>query len=362
MITVRHLSKTYTNLGHPETVLKDVNCEIKRGDVISIIGPSGAGKSTFLRCLNGMETPGSGEVIVDGVNIFDKSADINAIRQKVGMVFQDFNLFPHLTVLENVVLAPINVKGADKDESEKKAMELLRSVGMAEKANAYPTSLSGGQKQRVAIARCLAMDPEVILFDEPTSALDPTMISEVLAVIRDLARRGMTMVVVTHEMKFARDASNRILFMCEGGIYEDGTPDQIFDHPQRYLTQAFIRNIRSLRFEVESRDYDLYKFNGQIEWFCSKYALGKKYITLELMVEELLTNLMPFTGRISFAIEYEEKNDEIRLTATQANCTEPILDAEGADELSLMLIKGSCSEVTEEQAGYSRVIKLILRK
>ena len=361
MITVRHLSKTYTNRSTPLQVLKDISCEIKRGDVISIIGPSGTGKSTFLRCLNGMETPTSGEVLIDGVNIFDKDTDINLMRRKVGMVFQDFNLFPHLSVLENVILAPVNVKGMDREEATKKAMELLRSVGMAARANAYPSDLSGGQKQRVAIARCLAMDPEVILFDEPTSALDPTMISEVLAVIRDLARRGMTMVVVTHEMKFARDASNRVIFMCEGGIYEDGTPDQIFEHPQRYLTQAFIRNIRSLHFDVESRDYDLYKFNGQIEWFCSKYALGKKYITLELMVEELLANLMPFTGRIRFEIEFEEKTCEVRVTATQENCTEPILEAEGADELSLMLINGSCSEVKEEQVGYSRVIRLTLK-
>ena len=362
MITVKNLSKTYYNNPTPLTVLNDVSCEIKEGDVISIIGPSGTGKSTFLRCLNGMELPSSGHVYVNGVDLFAKDTDINKVREKVGMVFQDFNLFPHLTVLENVILAPIRVKGMDEAAARKKAMDLLRSVGVAEKAESYPDDLSGGQKQRVAIARCLAMDPEVILFDEPTSALDPTMISEVLSVIRDLARKGMTMVVVTHEMKFARDASNRVFFMCEGGIYEDGTPDQIFDHPQRFLTQAFIHNIRSLRFDVKSRDYDLYKMNGQIEWFCSKYALGKKYITLELLVEELLTNLLPFTGPINFTVDYAEKTDEIMLSVVQSDCHKPILDAEDADELSLMLVRGFCTEVTETQEGYARILKFTLKK
>lgn len=362
MITVKNLSKTYVNGGVPLTVLDDVSCEIRKGDVISIIGPSGTGKSTFLRCLNGLETPTSGDVLVDGESLFAKGADINRIREKIGMVFQDFNLFPHLTVLENVTLAPVRIKAVPEEDARAKAMELLRSVGMAEKAGAYPSELSGGQKQRVAIARCLAMDPEVILFDEPTSALDPTMISEVLSVIRDLARKGMTMVVVTHEMKFARDASNRILFMCEGGIYEDGTPDQIFENPQRSLTRAFIRNIRSLKFDVKSRDYDLYKFNGQIEWFCSKYALGKKYITLELIVEELLTNLLPFGGPISFTIDYAEKTDEVSMRVVQSDCERPILDAEDADELSLMLIRGFCTEVGETQAGYSRILEFKLAK
>ena len=362
MITVKNLTKTYVSGGTSLTVLDDIDCEIRKGDVISIIGPSGTGKSTFLRCLNGLETPTSGDVLLNGESLFAKGADINRIREKIGMVFQDFNLFSHLTVIENVILAPVKIKGMPEEAARSKAMDLLRSVGVAEKAEAYPSELSGGQKQRVAIARCLAMDPEVILFDEPTSALDPTMISEVLSVIRDLARNGMTMVVVTHEMKFARDASNRVLFMCEGGIYEDGTPDQIFENPQRSLTRAFIRNIRSLRFEVKSRDYDLYKFNGQIEWFCSKYALGKKYVTLELIVEELLTNLLPFSGPISFTIDYAEKTDEISVKVVQADCEKPILDAEDADDLSVMLIRGLCSDVSETQAGYSRILEFTLNR
>ena len=218
MISIQHLKKVYPNV----TPFSDVNVKIEKGEVISIIGPSGTGKSTLLRCLNLLETPTSGEIIVDGEAITAKGADISAVRRKMGMVFQAFNLFSHLTVIENIMLGPVDLLKLSRQEAYDEGMHLLNTVGLAEKALSYPDELSGGQKQRVAIARALAMKPEIILFDEPTSALDPTMVSEVLSVIRSLAREGLTMMIVTHEMKFARDVSTRIFYMDEGGIYEDG--------------------------------------------------------------------------------------------------------------------------------------------
>ncbi len=363
MITVKNLSKTFQSSSDkaPLTVFSNINCEINKGDVISVIGPSGTGKSTFLRCLMDLEHPSSGEVWVDGVNIYDKSTDINKVREKMGMVFQNFNLFGHLTVLENITLAPVKIKGKDKAAAEKEALDLLRNVGLAEKANSYPHELSGGQQQRVAIARCLAMNPEVILFDEPTSALDPTMVSEVLSVIRELARQGMTMVIVTHEMKFARDVSTRVFFLSDGGLYEEGTPDEIFDHPKKPLTQAFINNIRSVHFDVFSHDYDLYELNGKIEWFCTKYGLGKKYITIELMVEEMLAHILPFTGPIHVSSDYSEKTNDVTISFLQQGCTSDILNADGVDELSKMLVEGFCSDISETLHGDAKLIRLTLK-
>jgi len=234
MIRVEHLSKRFDDL----IVLKEINVEIKKGEVISIIGPSGTGKSTFLRCLNLLETPSGGKIFIDEIDILNKNTDVPKLRQKMGMVFQSFNLFTHLTVLENLTIGQIKLLGRKKEAAEKKAMKLLKMVGLAEKAESYADELSGGQKQRVAIARCLSMDPEIILFDEPTSALDPTMVSEVLAVIRRLAKEGMTMAIVTHEMDFARDVSKRVLYMDDGLIYEEGSPKQIFENPQKRKDQG----------------------------------------------------------------------------------------------------------------------------
>ena len=362
IISVRHLTKTFDSYGQPLTVFADISCDINRGDVISLIGPSGTGKSTFLRCLNSLERPTSGEVWVNGCNIFDPSNDINLVRRKMGMVFQQFNLFPHLSVLKNVALAPIKLKNTDRKEAEARAMELLRMVGLAERASYMPSQLSGGQQQRVAIARCLAMDPEIILFDEPTSALDPTMVSEVLSVMRELAKQGMTMVIVTHEMKFARDVSNRVFFLSEQTIYEEGTPTQIFDNPQKPLTKAFINHIRSMHFDVLSHDYDLYRLNADIEWFCSKYSLGKKYITLELLTEELLSNLLPFTGPIHISIDYSEKTSALSMTVVQENASGPILESADVDDIALMLIQGFCSSIAETADGTTRTIQLDVKK
>ena len=268
MISVKNLSKRFDD----HWVLKDINAEIHKGEVISIIGPSGTGKSTFLRCLNLLERPTDGSIVIDGVNILQKGTDEPKLRRKMGMVFQSFNLFAHLTVLDNLTLGPMKLLGKSRQEAEAKAIELLKSVGVAEKQHQFPDELSGGQKQRVAIARCLAMDPEIILFDEPTSALDPTMVSEVLAVIRRLAKEGMTMAIVTHEMDFAKNVSSRIFFMDEGIIYEEGKPGDIFENPQKEKTRIFIQRIRKLNEKIISQDFDLYKLNANIELFCAGAA------------------------------------------------------------------------------------------
>lgn len=241
MIKIAHLSKRFGDV----TVLRDITAEIAQGEVISIIGPSGSGKSTLLRCLNLLEVPSGGVIEVGGHNLLAPGTDLSRVRRKMGMVFQAFHLFDHLSVLGNLTLGPIKLLGLRRPEAERKAQALLQRVGLADKVHCFPDELSGGQKQRVAIARCLAMDPEILLFDEPTSALDPTMVSEVLAVIRQLANDGMTLLVVTHEMAFARDVSTRVLYMDEGVIYEQGSPQQIFEAPQREKTRAFIRQIRS---------------------------------------------------------------------------------------------------------------------
>ena len=238
-ITVKNLKKNFGRL----EVLKDINLEIEEGEVVCLIGPSGCGKSTFLRCLNRLEDITDGLVMVDGHLMSDKKIDLNKIRENIGMVFQHFNLFPHLTVLENITIAPVELKKMTKAQAREKAMELLNKVGLAEKAEVYPAQLSGGQKQRVAIARALAMGPDIMLFDEPTSALDPEMVGEVLEVMKQLAADGMTMVVVTHEMGFAREVADRVVFMDGGYIVEEGTPEEVFGHPKEERTISFLNKV-----------------------------------------------------------------------------------------------------------------------
>ena len=239
MIRIENLHKSFGDL----EVLKGINEHISHGEVVVVIGPSGSGKSTFLRCLNLLETPTDGEIYIDDELINNPKADVNKIRQKMGMVFQHFNLFPHLTIMENITLAPVLLKKMTKPEAIKKGEELLKKVGLSEKADSYPAQLSGGQKQRVAIARALAMQPEIMLFDEPTSALDPEMVGEVLDVMKELAQSGMTMVVVTHEMGFAREVGTRILFMDDGVIAEKGTPEEIFNAPKNERTRSFLSKV-----------------------------------------------------------------------------------------------------------------------
>lgn len=239
MIAAKNVHKSFGSL----KVLQGIDLQVKEQEVVVIIGPSGSGKSTFLRCLNLLEEPTQGDITIDGMNVTDKKADINKIRQNVGMVFQRFNLFPHKTAIQNITMAPLKVKKQSEQDATQVAKDLLAKVGLQDKENTYPDQLSGGQQQRVAIARALAMKPKVMLFDEPTSALDPEMVGEVLAVMKDLAREGMTMVVVTHEMGFAREVGDRVLFMDEGRVVEEGTPEQIFGNPQNERTRAFLNKI-----------------------------------------------------------------------------------------------------------------------
>ena len=239
MINVVNLEKHFGG----ENVLNGISTEINKGDVVCVIGPSGSGKSTFLRCLNMLEKPTGGKIIFEGDDLTDKHIDLNAHRQKMGMVFQQFNLFPHMTILDNLTTAPVMLKKRTKQQAQEKALELLARVGLADRAKDYPSQLSGGQQQRVAIVRALCMEPDVMLFDEPTSALDPEMVGEVLDVMKELANEGMTMVVVTHEMGFAREVANRILFLADGVIAEEGTPDAIFNHPQSERLQSFLAKV-----------------------------------------------------------------------------------------------------------------------
>ena len=239
MIRVKGLKKDFNNI----QVLKGIDVDINKGDVVCVIGASGSGKSTFLRCLNLLELPSGGNILFEGVDLTNDKVDLNLHRQKMGMVFQQFNLFPHMTILENMTCAPVLLKKMTKEEAEAKAMELLGRVGLADRADAYPNQLSGGQKQRVAIVRALCMEPQVMLFDEPTSALDPEMVDEVLEVMKDLAQAGMTMVVVTHEMGFAREVSNRVLFLDDGLIAEDGTPEEVFGNPKCERLQTFLAKV-----------------------------------------------------------------------------------------------------------------------
>lgn len=243
MISVKNLKKTFHTVDGDVEVLKGINQEIKKGEKVVVVGPSGSGKSTFLRCLNLLEVPTEGEIWFEGENLTDKKCDTDLLRRKMGMVFQHFNLFPHLTVMQNITLAPVQLKLLSREEAENKAMDLLQRVGLADRAQAYPAQLSGGQKQRIAIVRALAMEPDVMLFDEPTSALDPEMVGEVLQVMKELANGGMTMVVVTHEMGFAREVATRVLFMDDGKVLEEAEPIEFFSHPKNPRLQDFLSKV-----------------------------------------------------------------------------------------------------------------------
>ena len=285
VIEVKNLCKSFGSL----KVLQNVNLNVEEGDRIAIIGGSGCGKSVFLRSLERLETPDSGQIFIDGEEITAKHARINKIRQKMGMVYQKFYLFSHLNVLENLCLAPVKLLEMPKQEAEARALEWLSKVGLTSKAHSMPEKLSGGQQQRIAICRSLMMKPKVLLFDEPTSALDPTMVGEVLAMIRMLSKHDMTMLIVTHEMNFAREVANRVLFFADGGIYEQGTPQEIFDAPKLEKTIAFIRKLKYFSYEITDRDFDLCAMQGKIHSFAEKYGMGSKLAySLELCSEELV--------------------------------------------------------------------------
>ena len=341
MIKIEHLRKEYSNV----TPLKDVNVTINDGDVISVIGPSGTGKSTLLRCINQLEKPTSGKVWFDGVEITDPKCNMCEIRKRMGMVFQSFNLFGHRTIIENVMLPPVELLGKSKQDAYDDGMKLLHMVGLAEKALNYPDELSGGQKQRIAIARTLAMDPEVILFDEPTSALDPTMVGEVQAVIRELATTGKTLMIVTHEMAFAKAICNRVFYMDEGGVYEDGTPEQVFDNPQREKTRRFVRRLKVLELSITSRDFDFYGMVDKINqyWVKSQISPRQAY-RLQLAFEELVEQLVHRLSdpRIEAVVEYSESTEEIMLTICYNG---PAYDvATEGDDFAMSIVRGISSK------------------
>lgn len=343
MIKIEHLKKEYANV----TPLKDVNVQINDGDVISVIGPSGTGKSTLLRCINRLEEPTGGHIWIDGEDILDKKCDIPKIRRKMGMVFQSFNLFGHLTVIENIMLSPVDLLGMSRQEAYDRGMELLRTVGLAEKALNYPDELSGGQKQRIAIARTLAMDPEIILLDEPTSSLDPTMVGEVQAVIRELSKSGKTMMIVTHEMNFAKAISNRVFYMDDGGIYEDGTPEQIFDHPQKELTRQFIQRLKIFEAEIDSRDYDFIGFGAELDRYLLQNDVSPaKQYRIRLCLEELIQQiLLPMYDKpdIHAKVEYSMQHQSCHITVQYGG---EAFDFEDTDnEMSLAMLKNTAQEL-----------------
>ena len=362
MISIKHLSKTYTDRLPHFSVLLDINCEISKGEVISIIGPSGTGKSTFLRCINGLEKATSGEIVINGVNILDKNADLAMVRRKMGMVFQSFNLFNHLSILENLTVGPCKLLGMSKADAEKQAMDLLRMVGLADKAHNMPAELSGGQKQRVAIARCLSMKPEIILFDEPTSALDPAMVGEVLSVIRQLAQQGMTMLIVTHEMKFARDVSSRIFFMYDGVIYEDDTPEVIFTRPNKPATTAFINKICGIDFQIENRNFDLIGLCSQVDQFCMKYAINQSICEkVKQVLQEMITHVLPLDKPLTLNVDYSEKKDRVYLSFYQKGCNDAILAKTEVAEAFHRLVEPFCATVHDDPDGDNRLLRLKIR-
>jgi polar amino acid transport system ATP-binding protein len=342
LIKTRNLSKKYGDL----TVLKDITTDIQKGEVIAVIGPSGCGKSTFLRCLNLLETPSGGSIYIKDIPLMDSSTNIAKVRQYIGMVFQSFNLYAHLNVLDNLTIGPIKLLGISRSEAQASAMDLLRLVGLAEKVHNFPDELSGGQKQRVAIARCLAMKTEILLFDEPTSALDPTMVSEVLAVIRRLAREGMTMVIVTHEMELARNIPDRVFYLDDGIIYEEGTPQQIFEYPQKEKTRAFINRIRSFTYHITSREYDLYAMNAEFETFCDKHMLSARSCNYIISLAEEVLALQPDFSDINLSLNYTEKDGSLLfICESSGEKTNVLEDGKQEDDIGIILIKSRCESV-----------------
>jgi len=360
VIQIRNLKKSFGN----NVVFENVNAEINKGDVVSIIGPSGCGKSTLIRCINLLEKPDAGEIIIDGIDITKKDADIDAVRRKMGMVYQNFNLFSHKTVLENVIMAPVNVLKIPKKQAIAEAINYLKMVGIANRADFMPDQLSGGQKQRAAIARCLAMRPEIILFDEPTSALDPTMVDEVLSVIRKLTKSGMTCIIVTHEMSFARNVANMVFYMDEKGIYERGTPEEIFDKPKREKTRIFINKLKVLEYKSKIEDIDIYEFVGKLIEYCQKYDIARRdRNNINLVVEEILVYILANAKSddyIALLVSYnentDEKNIEVRYTSPDGN----IVDKENFDDISRRLIEGFTKKITYGKDRDGNVLKIIM--
>ena len=353
LIEIKNLRKAY-----PEAVpLENVSVNIDAGEVVSIIGPSGTGKSTFLRCINRLETPTSGEIWVDGVNVCDPNTDLPSIRKKMGMVFQSFNLFPHKMVAENIMMPQQQLLGVSRADAYREAVTQLARVGLESKARAYPDELSGGQKQRVAIARALAMHPKIMLFDEPTSALDPNMVSEVLSVITNLAKTGLTMLIVTHEMRLAKGVSSRVFFMDQGGIHEDGTPEQIFEHPQSERTKNFINRVRSWEYAVTG-DVDLYEMMAGLENFCRLQFMGKKASNdCQLAMEEMVTGyLLPVLKEspdksVVIQIDAGEGEKGVSLSVDTRALPRDVFLAGEHDNVSGILLRNLLKRMPDKEPG-----------
>lgn len=315
IIRVEHLMKSFGNV----TPIKDISFELNQGDVISIIGPSGTGKSTLIRAINMLEPPTKGDIYYHDKCITNKSYSLNELRKNIGMVFQSFNLFSHKTIMENVTMAPMDLLGLSKEEAESRAKKLLNDVGLYSKRDNYPDELSGGQKQRIAIARCLAMDPEVILFDEPTSALDPTMIEEVKSIIKNLVSEGKTMMIVTHEMDFAKNIANRVFYLDQGGIYEEGTPEQVFDNPQKERTIAFMKRTKNFSWDIDTSDVNLAEMLNALREYGVKNNIDKALTyRIVLLVEEMLVSIIDNyrienIDNINLFIEYNAEEHDAKV-------------------------------------------------
>lgn len=342
MIELIHLEKKYENV----TPLRDVNTVINDGDVISVIGPSGTGKSTLIRCINMLDRPTGGQILLDGVDITAPGYDVTQARRRMGMVFQSFNLFGHLTVIENLMLAPMEILGKSKQEAYDTGIQLLKRVGLAGRELRYPHQLSGGQKQRVAIARTLAMDPDVILLDEPTSALDPTMVGEVQSVIRDLAGSGKTMMIVTHEMNFARAICNRVFYMDQGGIYEDGSPEQIFDAPEKELTRRFIRRLKVYEQLIEDTEYDFIAAGSELDRYCIKNDIPTGVrLRIRLAIEEIVQQMLIPRGDVypvHVITEYSNEDETASVAVSYGGSRFDPADSE--NDLSYTMLKTMTSE------------------
>jgi len=344
LIRTEHLKKSYGNV----TPLEDVNVSINHGDVISIIGPSGTGKSTLLRMLNQLEKVTSGKIFYRDEEITAPNYRLDLLRQKVGMIFQSFNLFPQMTVIENIIAAPMALKGMTKQDAFDRAAKLLKRVGLYEKILSYPDELSGGQQQRIAIVRALIMEPEILLFDEPTSALDPTMVGEVEAVIKKVAESGTTMLIVTHSMEFAQQISNRIFYMDEGGVYEEGKPAQIFSNPKREKTRQFIRRLKVLELVINSPDFDFIAYTNNIKIFADKNDVPKKIFNkLTLLFEEIcMITLLPILGKnpkIRVTIEYSAQNVSADMLIDYNG--EKFNIEDGDDEISIKMIQRTVTKL-----------------
>jgi polar amino acid transport system ATP-binding protein len=349
ILSAENLTKHYGDA----VILEKVSFAIEQGEVVSIIGPSGTGKSTLLRGLNFLDPPTAGSVYFNGRKLSKRNID--KARQKMVMVFQGFGLFANMNALRNIMIGQMDLLKKPAAEAESRARELLKTVGLSDHAHHFPKQLSGGQKQRVAIARCLAMDPDVLLFDEPTSALDPTMVGEVTAVIRNLAKSGMTMLIVTHEMEFAKNISNRVFFMEERGIYESGTPEELFGNPQRPKTRTFIFKIKTFAFSVQSRDFDFIAMLNGIDDFCFRYAVAEeKARRIRLIAEELVLHIVaPQFGKCELTISFPESRDAYHLSLTYPGDDRDAIET--GDDLSAALVRNSAASIARAYDGQSGV-------